>query len=206
MARVAVQSAGAAVVIAAANPSDHATLTAATQTLAGALAATASDPADAVRLVTLLAQFTPPPVAALGPFGTAMQGAQDALSALFRRCALAQLADTLTTWQPASQNDANTMLADVAALYDSEITIAGDAGDDNSYLALRALREAVCTDLATRGADLSVIASFRFRSSLPSLALALRIYRDPAREPALTQQINPRHPAFCPLAFDALAS
>jgi prophage DNA circulation protein len=204
-ARAWVESCGAALVTAAANPSDHATLTAAAQTLAAALAATACDPADAVRQCTLLAQFTPPPIAATGPFGDVMQGAQDALSALFRRCALGQLANTLTTWQPASQDDANSMLAQTAALFDCEITIAGDAGDDNSYVALRALREACCADLAARGADLSVIAWFRFQVSLPSLALAERIYRDATREPGLTQQINPRHPAFCPLSFQALA-
>ncbi|MEX3635949.1 DNA circularization protein [Paraburkholderia sp. BR14320] len=206
MARAAVVSAGDALEVAAANPSDAAALSAAAQTLTGALAETASDPADAVRLVSSLCRFRPPPIRAQGPFGACMQGAQDAMAALLRRCALAQLAATLTTYQPASQNDANTVLSDAAALFDDEITIAGDAGDDNSYAALRALREAVCTDLAARGADLSVIATFQFRRSLPSLALALRIYRDASREPELTQQINPRHPAFCPPSFQALAS
>ena len=205
MARAAVVSAGAALEVAAANPSDDATLTAATQTLIRAVAATASDPADAVRLVSTLAQFSPPPVMTPGPFGTVLQGAQDTISALFRRCALAQLAVTLTTYQPASQNDANVVLANAAALFDAEITTAGDAGDDNSYLALRTLRQAVCADLAARGANLAVIASFRFQASLPSLALALRVYRDPAREPGLVQQIAPRHPAFMPTAFSALA-
>jgi prophage DNA circulation protein len=50
-----------------------------------------------------------------------------------------------------------------------------------------------------------VIAAFRFQATLPSLALALRMYRDPTREPGLVQQINPRHPAFCPSSFHALA-
>ena len=60
--------------------------------------------------------------------------------------------------------------------------------------------------MAVRGADLSVIASFSFSAYLPSLVLANRIYRDPGREPDLTQQINPIHPAFCPQVFQALAN
>lgn len=205
VARAAVHSAGKALQAAAANPSDTTTLVAAVQTLIGALAATASDPADAVRLVTSLATFVPPPITTPGQFGTTLQGAQDALAALFRRYALAQLAVTLATYQPASQDDANAVREEAAALFDAEITIAGDSGDDASYLALRATRQAVCADLAARGADLSVIASFRFQAALPSLALALRMYRDPTREPGLVQQINPRHPAFCPSSFHALA-
>lgn len=206
LARTAVLKAGVALQLAAANPNDSATLGAAAQTLVTALAATASDPADAVRLITSLAQYYPQAVMTPGPFGTAMQVMQDAVSALLRRAALTQLALTLTTYQPSSQTDANVVMTQAVAVFDAEITIAGDAGDDDTYLALRALRQAVVADLAARGADLSVIAAFHVQNSLPSLALALRLYRDPTREPGLTQQIAPRHPAFCPLAFDALAS
>jgi len=91
-------------------------------------------------------------------------------------------------------------------LIDAEIDVAGDAGDDNSFQALRALRQSVISDLQARGADLASIATFTFQTTLPSLVLAQRIYRDPTRELGLVQQINPIHPAFCGPSFQALAT
>jgi prophage DNA circulation protein len=153
-----------------------------------------------------MAQFNPAAVNPTAASAAIMQTMQDATSALFRRTALCQLAVTLTTYQPSSQNDAYTVLGQVVALFDDEITIAGDMGDDESYQALRATRQAVMADLSARGGNLAAIAKFTFQASLPSLALAERIYRDASREPGLVQQAAPRHPAFCPLSFYALAT
>jgi prophage DNA circulation protein len=203
--RSLVMAAGAALQAAAANPSDSTDLGIAVQNLISTLASTASDPADAVTMLSAMAQYSPPPVTTPGQVGAAMLVMQVALSALFRRYALAQLAVTLTTYQPSSQNDAATVLSNATALFDSEITIAGDAGDDESYMALRALRQSMIADLTTRAADLATISTYTFQGSLPSLALAQRIYRDPTQEPALVQQAAPRHPAFMPTVFQALA-
>jgi len=205
-ARATVITAGTALQTAAANPSDSATLGTAVQTVLSSVAATANNPADAVRLISNMAQFNPPSLTTPGQMGAAMATMQVALAALFRRYALAQLATTLTTYQPASQNDANAVLAQVTGLLDDEILVAGDAGDDDTYQALRAMRQSVVSDLAARGADLAAIATFQYQAALPSLVLANRIYRDPTREPGLVQQINPIHPAFCPTTFQALSS
>ncbi|BCF96638.1 hypothetical protein PPGU19_012070 [Paraburkholderia sp. PGU19] len=205
-ARANVLTAGAALQAAAANPSDSATLGAAAQTFVAAIAASATAPADAVRLVSNLAQYSPAPVAQTGPIGSAMGTMQTAMAALLRRCALAQLAVTLTTYQPLSQHDADSVLASAVGLIDAESDIAGDAGDDDTYQALRELRQSVVADMTARGADVAAIATFSFNATLPSLVLANRIYRDPTREPQLVQQINPRHPAFCPTTFQALSS
>lgn len=203
--RSLVMAAGAALQAAAANPSDSTDLGIAVQNLISTLASTASDPADAVAMLSAMAQYSPAPVTTPGQVGAAMLVMQVALSALFRRYALAQLAVTLTTYQPSSQNDAQTVLTNATALFDSEITIAGDAGDDESYTALRTLRQSMFADLTTRAANLASISTFTFQASLPSLALAQRIYRDPTQEPALVQQVSPRHPAFFPTSFAALA-
>jgi prophage DNA circulation protein len=203
--RSLVIAAGAALQAAAANPSDSTDLGIAVQGLISTLAATAADPADAVTMLSTMAQFQPAPVTTPGQIGASMLVMQVALSALFRRYALAQLALTLTTYQPSSQNDAQTVLSNATALFDSEITTAGDAGDDESYMALRTLRQSMIADLTTRAADLASISTFTFQASLPSLALAQRIYRDPTQEPALVQQASPRHPAFMPTSFSALA-
>lgn len=203
--RSLVIAAGAALQTAAANPSDSAALGIAVQGLISSLGLSANDPADAVTMLSTMAQYQPAPVTTPGLIGSSMLTMQVALSALFRRYALAQLAVTLTTYQPSSQNDAQTVLTNATALFDNEITIAGDAGDDESYLALRALRQSMIADLTTRAADLSAISTFTFQASLPSLALAQRIYRDPTQEPTLVQQAEPRHPAFMPVSFQALA-
>ncbi|MFM0243781.1 DNA circularization protein [Paraburkholderia sediminicola] len=203
--RSLVMAAGTALQTAAANPGDSTDLGAAVQNLISTLAATAADPADAVTMLSTMAQYQPAPVTTPGQIGAAMLVMQVALSALFRRYALAQLAVTLTTYQPSSQNDAQTVLTNATALFDSEITIAGDAGDDESYMALRTLRQSMIADLTARAANLASIETFTFQASLPSLALAQRIYRDPTQEPALVQQAAPRHPAFMPTVFQALA-
>ncbi|MGF6549306.1 DNA circularization protein [Paraburkholderia youngii] len=205
-ARASVMTAGAALQTAAANPSDSATLGAAAQAFVAAVAASATAPADAVRLVSSLAQYSPPSVTQTGPIGSSMLAMQTALAAVLRRYALAQLAVTLTTYQPSSQQDADSMLASAVGLIDAESDIAGDAGDDDTYQALRVLRQSVVADMTARGANVAAIARFTFNATLPSLVLANRIYRDPTREPQLVQQMNPRHPAFCPTTFQALSS
>ncbi|WP_433693209.1 DNA circularization protein [Paraburkholderia phenoliruptrix] len=205
-ARAAVLTAGASLQAAAANPSDSATLGAAAQAFVAAVAASATAPADAVRLVSSLAQYSPAPVTQTGPIGASMLAMQTALAALLRRCALAQLATTLTTYQPSSQQDADSVLGSAVALIDAESDIAGDAGDDNTFQALRQLRQSVVADLTSRGANVASVSAFSFNAPLPSLMLANRIYRDPTREQQLVQQINPRHPAFCPTSFQALSS
>ncbi|KHJ62341.1 DNA circularization protein [Burkholderia glumae] len=203
--RTAVVSSGAAMQAAAANPSDTATLGAAVDAFVSAVAASANDPADAVRLVSGLVQYSPDDVVVPGQVGASMAVVQVATAALLRRYALAQLAVTLTTYQPSSQPDAAAVLSNALALFDSEIDIAGDAGDDNTFVALRALRRAVYADLTARGANLATNAAFSFNATLPSLVLAQRIYNDVSREPQLLQQINPIHPAFCSTTFQALA-
>ncbi|WP_186057710.1 DNA circularization protein [Burkholderia gladioli] len=203
--RAAVVAAGATLQAAAANPSDTATLGAAIDAFVAAVAASANDPADAVRLATGLVQYTPDDVVVPGQIGASMGAVQVATAALLRRYALAQLAVTLTTYQPSSEPDAAAMLSSALALYDSEIDVAGDSGDDDTFIALRALRRAVYADLTARGANLATNASFSFNTPLPSLVLAKRIYDDVTREPQLLQQIDPIHPAFCPIAFQALA-
>lgn len=205
-ARASVLAAGAVLQAAAQNPSDSAALGAAAQAYVAAIAAAATAPADAVRLVSTLAQYSPTAVVPAGQIGSAMGTMQTAMSALLRRCALAQLATTLTTYQPSSQEDADSVLGSAVGLIDAESDVAGDAGDDDSYMALRALRQAVIADLQARGANLASISTFTFNAPLPSLVLANRIYRDPTREQQLVQQVAPIHPAFMPTTFKALSS
>lgn len=197
---------GAAVQITAMNTNGVSAVGVAAQAFLAAIVNAANDPADAVRLVSVMAQFYPASITTPGAVSAACNVVQAALAAMFRRYALAQLAVTLTTYQPSSQDDAASVLAAATALFDAEITVAGDAGDDESYQALRAVRQAVVADLAARGANAAPIATFSFNAPLPVLVLANRIYRDASRETQLVLQVQPIHPAFMPPTFKALAS
>jgi prophage DNA circulation protein len=173
--------------------------------LAAALAGACADPADQLRLLEQLAAFTPAAPASTTPIGAAVADMTDAMGDLFRRTAVIALATAATNYQPSSQTDAYAVMNTVTGLLDSEIEIAGDQGEDDSYNALRALRTAVVQDLTARGASLAPIATFKFGAPLPALYLAQRLYRDPSRADQLVTQVNPVHPLFMPARFAALA-
>lgn len=205
-ARTAVKTAGAVLIEAAKSVSDPASFSVAATALVTAIAATATNPGDAIRLLSSMASFTPDDKTTSSVIGDGVSAVQSACGALMRRTALAQLAIASSSYQPSSSNDAMTILQSITALIDEEITIAGDDGDDSSYMALRSLRNAVVSDLRSRGAQLSAMQTFTFASSLPSLVLATRIYRDASRSDEITSEANPIHPAFLPSSFDALAT
>lgn len=205
-ARAAVVTAGTAFEAAAADPSDSSALGSAAAALAAAVVAVAADPSDAIRLISNMAAYFPAAVTTPGQIGSAMSTMQVALAALLRRTALVQLATTLTTYQPSSQQDAAAQISAAVDLFDGEITIAGDAGDDETFQALIAMKQAVVADLTARGAAVAAIATFQFNASLPSLTLANRLYGGATREQQLVQQVAPVHPTFMPLTFQALSS
>jgi prophage DNA circulation protein len=176
------------------------------QALAAAVLAATVDPADGIRLLSELANFTSDQPTASDAIGLAMFDMQDAAGDLFRRAAVVALARASAAYQPSSYDDAANVRTAVTALLDAEITIAGDQGEDASYNALRSLRTAVIEDLTTRGGSLAPISSFSLRAPLPALMLANVLYRDPARSDELVTQVDPIHPAFMPTQFRALSS
>lgn len=177
---------------------------AAAAALADALAASANDPADAIRMLLPLAGFIPPPVAGTGPLAANAQAAQDAVASNLRCAACAALATASTRYLPASYQDAQALRVTVCGALDAEVTRAGDAGRDATYQALRELRAAVALDLAVRGANLAWLVEIVTRQPMPSLAEAWSLYRDTPREPGLVASADPPHPLFLPTSFPAL--
>jgi prophage DNA circulation protein len=206
--RAAVAAAGATLNTAASNlqASTTAAFAAAAQGVAVSVLASCVNPADGLRLLGQLANFTPAVPTPNSLVGAAMSTMQGACGDLFRRAAVVALATASSSYQPTSYNDAVTIRETVTGFIDNEITIAGDEGDDSTYGALRALRQAVVTDLVARGANLAQVTTFTFGAPLPALYLANRIYQDPTRSDQLVAQANPVHPAFMPASFQALAS
>lgn len=207
--RAAIATASAALGVTAAML-DAATVPAlppAAQGLTAALFGTIANPGDAVRIFGGLGAYAPN--VAQGNTGQVLAGqqlAQAATGALLRRAALGALARAVAAYQPTSYNDAASVRSTVVAAIDAEILVAGDAGDDNSYTALRALRQSVVSVLTAVGASLAPLQTFTFNAPQPALALANRLYQDASRSDQLVAQANPVHPAFMPARFQALAS
>ncbi len=208
VARVAVSGAASGVTSAAQGLSGTSitAFTTAVQALPAALISAAPNPADQIRLLESLATYTPDAVTPASQVGIASGAMQTASGALLRRAAIVAMARASAAWQPFSYDDAAAMRTLVTGYLDSEITVAGDSGDDASYSALRILRKAVVVDLTTRGASLASMKTFDFSAALPALYVANRIYQDPTRANQLVAEADPPHPAFMPTAFRALAS
>lgn len=178
----------------------------AAQELAAALYASAVRPADALRLLSSLADFFPDEVTSTSVIGSAMQVMQAATGEMFRRAAVVALARASSEYEPSSADDAAAVREAVCAALDAEITLAGDQGQDATFNALRGLRAAVSFDLATRGAQLAGITDVGSNLAMPAPVLAQRLYRNPGRADELVTQGNPSHPAFMPTRFKALSS
>ena len=168
-----------------------------------ALRAACADPADAVRLLSALAQYAPSPPPVAAPIGQAIVTVQTATAALCRRAAIASLARATATYQPQSYNDAITVMGSVTALINAEAEIAADNDDDQTYGALCTLAQAVTIDLITRGAALPALQTVTRAASLPALFLAYQLYQDTTQTAALIGAADPIHPAFMPLQFQA---
>lgn len=178
----------------------------AAQNLVVTVAAGIPTPADQIRLLSQLANFTTTDYASTSQIGQAKTVAQYVTAALLRRAAIVQLATASSNYAPSSYDDAVTIRNTVVAFIDSEMLIAGDMGDDATYGSLRNLRQAVVQDLDARGASLAPLEVFAIRDNLPSLVLANRLYQDPTRSDELIGEADPIHPAFMPSSFRALSS
>nr|GAT43696.1 predicted protein [Mycena chlorophos] len=180
-------------------------LATAAQAMTQALSAAIINPADAIRLFGSLAAYSPSSPAGSGQTQAGRVVAQDAVSALLRRASITGMATAVATYTPTSYNDALDVRSTLLNAIDDEILIAGDAGDDNTYQALRGLRQGVVVALQQAGANLAKLRTFTLGASLPALVLANRLYQDASREDQLVAQVDPVHPAFMPATFSALS-
>jgi prophage DNA circulation protein len=176
------------------------------QAVTAALLNTSAAPADSLRLLASLADFTPAALADTSQIGLAMNAIQSASADLFRRAAVVALARASALYQPTSQDDAVAVRTQVCSLLDNEITLAADEGDSGSYLALRDVRVAVVNDLDQRSAGLPTLMMVKTALPLPALVLAKRLYRDAVRADELVMRAAPVHPAFMPTSFKALSA
>ncbi|MHA6236879.1 DNA circularization protein [Pseudomonas fluorescens group sp. PF-69] len=205
--RAAVASASASLTAAAAglNAKTVGVFVAAVNALVDAVVAAIPSPADRIRLLSGLASFMPTAYSSTSPMGQAKSVAQFVTAALIRRSALGALASAVSEYTPSSYDDTLAVRNAVVGVLDAELLIAGDMGDDATYVALNSLRQAIVVDLDTRGATLASLATFALNANLPALVLANRLYQDAGRSDELIGEADPIHPAFMPSSFRALA-
>jgi prophage DNA circulation protein len=168
--------------------------------------ATMTNPADQVRTLLALATFTYSDTQGGNGLGGELAAIRNAFAQVARRTALGSLALACAAYQPSSYQDAETLRSLVSSAFDIEITAAGDAGDDDDYVALKQLRASVIQDLTTRGASLPLVITVSLPSSLPSLVVAYRLYQDSTRANQVAVAADVPHPAFLPTSLQVLAS
>lgn len=166
----------------------------------------AQSPADQVRLLSDLAAYSPAVTSSTAPIGSAIATAQSAAAALCRRSALISLCIATSNYQPYSSQDAIALRDNVVTLLDAEMLIAADGGDLATWQAFRDLRSKVVTDLIDRAAQLPAQRTVTTQEPLPSLLLAYQLYGDASRSDDLIARVDPIHPAFMPVSFEALSS
>lgn len=176
-------------------------LAAACLALTEGIRATATDPADAIRI--LIAFVSAPIQKQIQPDEAETQ---IMTINLMRRSGLASAAMACADWTPATTVDAAAMIQLVGGLLDTEIIAAADAGEMDSYMALRDLRYAVIADLEARSAALPDLVTVRIPGNLPSLVMAYRLYGQTTREPGMVARANVTHPGYMPGAFEALSA
>jgi prophage DNA circulation protein len=176
------------------------------QAVVASIIAACPSPLDAINALAEMAAFSPSTIA---QDSSAMSGymvlGQSATADLLRRFAVIGACQASADYTPTSYEDGAALRARLCALLDAEILSAADAGLDDTFMALRALKSAVVQDLTSRSADLSRFTTVSTPAPQPSLVIAQRIYRDPSRADELVQQADPIHPAFMPVSFKALS-
>jgi len=199
--------------------------------LAAAVAASASDPADAIRLLLPLATWgteTPPPKTTatawdnastewdavwdsvplpprqLGPLAQNARALSAAFADTLRTAACAALGAATQAYRPTSYQDAIALRKTVCDVIDRQAMASADAGRDETFRALRDLRTFVALDLAIRGANLAWLVEIRTQASTPSLTEAWTLYQDTTREPSIVASSDVRHPLWMPIEFEAL--
>lgn len=169
------------------------------QATVSALQASAADPADGVRLLGALAEFTPLSAASRTAAGVAT-------SDLFLRSAATAIARASAAYAPSSADDAHAVRAAALAPVEAVISRAGEIGQDAVFQAFRSLRKAVVDDLAARGGSLSPLVDVDLPASVPDVVVSQRLYADASRAAELVTEANPKHPLFMPRSFKALAN
>jgi hypothetical protein len=119
---------------------------------------------------------------------------------------LATIAEIIAGTQFVSWQDViATKTALLPAFQDAE-EIAADEMDQASFQALITLHGALTNHLVATALPLPRMIGYQFYQPLPTLVMAYKLYDDASRCDELRAENNIVHPAFCPLAGEALSA
>jgi prophage DNA circulation protein len=176
----------------------------AAQRLVASVSAATSDPQDAIQALSNMAAFSIPSYASGSVTANLLAKMQATIGNLFRRAAVVSLARASVTYSPSSHDDALALRDRITGLIDNEMQIAGDSGENLTFVALNTLRAGVVSDLTFRAGGLPSLVVISTMYPVPAPVLAQRQYQDGSRDTELILEANARHPAFMPTNFKAL--
>lgn len=149
---------------------------------------------------------TLPPVIGTTPQRLQQAACQDALVMLVQGAAVTAMVQLFAGSSFPSAADAESARTQVSDLIDAQAVVAGDQGDDTAYGGWMALYGAATNDLTVRAQRLPDLLAYQFADTLPSLAVAQRIYQDASRAPELVSRNAAPHPLFMPRDIEAIAA
>ncbi len=153
---------------------------------------------EGLRFAQTLASFgDEPPIPGGTPDRVAEESNRSAFNSLVRRAAVLEAANISTELAPVSGSEARSLRDRIVAQIDAEIIAAGDT-DDDSFVALSALRAAVVADAAARITRLPDYAEVTPRAAMPALLLAHIYHGDATREQEIIDRNAIEHPALVP--------
>lgn len=125
----------------------------------------------------------------------ALAANQVALQELVAQTAAAEACRAVSRSDYASYDDAVALRDELVTELDQRV----ESGvPDSVYLALTALRSAICADIQARGADLARLVTITLPESVPAIVLAWRLYGDSGRDAALIERNALSDPFFTP--------
>jgi prophage DNA circulation protein len=105
-----------------------------------------------------------------------------------------------------SRQDVSQIKQAIAQPFADAEEIAADSMDQMTFQALVALHGAVTNHLVQTARPLPRMLNYQFFTPLPSLVMAYKLYDDASRADELRDENKIVHPAFCPMAGQALSA
>jgi prophage DNA circulation protein len=137
----------------------------------------------------------------------AVTAANNAIAAaqMIRLAGLTAYAEAVLRQTFASRPDGMRARGALAARFEVELYNCDGAANADLYVAIETLRGRVIDWLAQTITTLAPVVAVETAASMPSLALAWRLYADPSRADELVARNGVRDPAFMPRQIEALA-
>lgn len=168
--------------------------------MVGQVRALAGNPLAALPGLRTLMSFGSTLAAILGdtPSRNRERANRTQLVALVQRAAAAEAVIAVSQISFSSYDQAANIRDDLAQGIDALAIEAGDAGDDDAFLALEDLKASLIRDVNARGGSLARVFTQTPVETEPALVIAYRVYGDASRDLEIAARNGIEHPGFVP--------